>query len=215
MRDGAGPEGVADDGCVLRHAPLRRLELVDARSDQRLQARGDRNGLAFLQVPTSRIHHTLVHQHLNRLLEEERIPARALQQRLGRRIRGDFFPEQLDEQRAADVAAQRLELDRDPPLALAHELGHRLDELRSRGADDQQRRVRFVLCDVADQLDQRRLGPVEVLEDEDERASLREELDEATESPVELGLRDLGRRVRPARRGRDAEDVRRGSGHRA
>ena len=75
--------------------------------------------------------------------------------------------------------------------------------------------VLLVLCDVADEFDQRRLGPMQVLEDEHERPLARQQLQNAPDPPVQLGLHDLGRGVRAARSRRDAEDVRRRGRHRA
>ena len=49
------------------------------------------------------------------------------------------------------------------------------------------------------QLEQRRLGPVEVLEDEHERALGGQKLEEAPDTPVQLGLRDLAAAVRASR----------------
>ena len=56
---------------------------------------------------------------------------------------------------------------------------------------------------------------MQILEDEQQRALLGEQLQDAAQTPVELGLRNLGGRVRAARRGRDAEDVGGRGRHRA
>ena len=57
------------------------------------------------------------------------------------------------------------------------------------------RDVSRLVEDEVDQLEQRRLCPVQVLEDEDERDDLRAQLEDATQAPVELALRDLASRV--------------------
>jgi hypothetical protein len=74
-----------------------------------------------------------------------------------------------------------------------------LGQLRSRQADDQYRRPGRERDDVVDEVEQRRLGPVDVLEHRDERAPSRQRLEQSPERPRGL--------VRPAR---GAEDQARG-----
>ena len=73
------------------------------------------------------------------------------------------------DQLLAVVAAERLELDRGRANAAAAPARPDVEQLGPREADDQERRVAHPLGDVLDQLEQRLLGPVDVLEDEHER----------------------------------------------
>src|SRR5262249_52889105 len=83
VRDGSRPKRVPDNRRVLRHTSLGWLELVDARPDQRLEARRDRDRLALAQMPARLVDDALVLEHLDQLFEEERVPARTLEQRFG------------------------------------------------------------------------------------------------------------------------------------
>ena len=65
--------------------------------------------------------------------------------------------------------AQRLELDRGRAHAAAAPAGADVEQLGPREADEQQRRLAHPGGEVLDQLEQRLLGPVDVLEDEHER----------------------------------------------
>ena len=77
MRNGALPEDASDDGGLLRDALLPARERVEARADQCLQALG--HGVGRLE-PQPRSRGGRVGQHPNRLLEEERVSARFLEQ---------------------------------------------------------------------------------------------------------------------------------------
>ncbi len=61
-----------------------------------------------------------------------------------------------------------------PPQA-----GRRVEQLRPRGADDEQRDARRPVDEMVDEVEQALVGPVEVLEDEDERALVGDPLEEA------------------------------------
>ena len=75
--------------------------------------------------------------------------------------------EEVGEQRCRLFAIERAELDRPPPAVRAEESGRRLGELGPGRADDREPRLYVVgRDDVGDQVEQRGLGPVEVLEDQ-------------------------------------------------
>ena len=61
-----------------------------------------------------------------------------------------------------------------------------LEELLAREADDRDRLLPLV-CEVLDELEKRRLGPVDVVEHEDKRPLASTRLAELTEEPGELG----------------------------
>ena len=110
---------------------------------------------------------------------------------------------------AACSRIEGAELDRPPPAVRAEEPGRRLGELGPGRADDREPRLCVVgRDDVGDQVEQRRLGPVEVLEDQRRGLLCREQLQHATDPPVQLALRDLRGGVRAVRRRRAADQVR-------
>ena len=65
--------------------------------------------------------------------------------------------------------------------------GRSFEEIGTRRAQ-QQHRGRGEVCDVLDEVEKRRLGPVQVVEDDDEWTSLRERLEVATARPLRLLL---------------------------
>ena len=69
--------------------------------------------------------------------------------------------------------------------------GTDVEQLRPREADDQQRALAHPLRQVVDQLEQRLLGPVDVLEDEHERLHVGELVDELACGPGDLRLAAL------------------------
>ena len=84
-----------------------------------------------------------------------------------------FSEERVDERLALE-RRQRLELDRGRADAPAAPAGTQVEQLGPGEADDQERRVLDPLGQVLDELEQRILGPVDVLEDEDQRLRGRE-----------------------------------------
>ena len=162
VRDGALPEDPADHRGALQQPLLVPRQPVDAGRDHRLQRVGDplRRGAAL-------------EQHPRRLLDEERVALRLLEQRLPLRRRELAVGEQRVEQLLALGRRERLELGRRGAEAAAAPARPDVEQLRPREAEDHQRRVLDALGEVLDQLEQRLLGPVDVLEDEDQRPARR------------------------------------------
>ena len=71
----------------------------------------------------------------------------------------------------------------------------RLEELRAGGADDEQRRVARRVGEVLEELEQGRLGPVDVLDHDHERPVAGETLEDAADRPEDLLLRAPARRT--------------------
>ena len=156
-----------------------------------------------------RIERLRVEQHLHRLLEEERVAVRVPHEPLERRALEPSLDQRVDEtgdERVALVLGQGAE--RDHARGCSPETsscGMRVAELGPRRGEDEQRRLGGE--EREHQLDQRRLGPVDVLEHEHQRALRRQQLEEPADTPVQLGLRDLRGHVRAARRRRCADEV--------
>src|SRR5918912_3339036 len=96
----------------------------------------------------------------------------------------------LGEERVRELLAlgvrERLELDRRRADAPAAPAGPDVQELRPGETEDQQGDVSDPRGEVLDEVEQRILGPVDVLEDEDERLRLRELLGPRARRPGEL-----------------------------
>ena len=74
-----------------------------------------------------------------------------------------------------------------------------VQQLRPRETEEQQRRVTRERCDALDQIEERRLGPVDVVEDYDERPPPRERLEQAARGPCDLVRAAGGGRLEPFR----------------
>jgi hypothetical protein len=202
-RKRARPEHRADHRSVLCHTLFVRRKLVEAGRDQRLEAARDRQ---LLPVPFC----AGLGEHAHGLLDEERVAARipehGLERRSGEAGRGGELFEEL----RALALAECLQLERDAEIGGCEEERPDVLHLGPRRADQQDRCPGLALGDELEQVEERRLGPVQILEDEHERATLGQELEQAADAPVELGLSDLGRGVRSGRSRGDADDVRHG-----
>ena len=147
----------------------------------------------LLRRPPGAVHErdeAVVDEHRQQLLDEQGIPFGGghdaaldvlVEPRLAKEVVGD---------RTRLVVCQRLELDADRPLA-RRPVGLPLDELSARGADEENRRLcRFQ--DVLDELEERRLRPVDVVEHDDERSFGGERFEELARAPEKLlhGKRD-------------------------
>ena len=181
VSDGAFPEDAADHRRALEQALLVLRQPVDAGGDHRLERVGDPLG-----------GRPALEQHPRRLLDEERVPLGLLEQRAALGRRQLAIGEQRVEQFLALLGRQRLELDRRRAQAAAAPAGADVEQLGPREADDQQGCVLDPLGEVLDQLEQRLLGPVNVLEDEDQRLCIGQLRRPLAGGPGDLFLAPLG-----------------------
>ena len=164
--DRAVPEDAADHRRPLEERLLGRRQRVDARRDQGLERVGD---------PLGPVLAVGLDEHPDRLLDEERVALGLLEQ-VGPRAAGlqPVARQQRVDQLLAFGRVQRVELDRGrahPPSAPAR--AH-VEQLGPGEADEQERRLAHPRGEMLDQLEQRLLGPVDVLEDEHERLDVGE-----------------------------------------
>ena len=144
MCDRAGPEDRTDHRRVMGEQLLLWLQPVEARADQPLHVRRDRDVAHLVPLPALEVEQPLVAQHLHRLLEEERVAACVGDQRLGERRLGEGgVAGEIGQEGGGRLGAERLKVDRAAPALGAEEAGRVVGELRPRRADQRERR--FVL----------------------------------------------------------------------
>ena len=149
-------ELLPDDRAALEHRALAGAEPVEARGEQRLDRLRQRAlGEAAFQ------------REREELLEEERVALGGLDD-AGALIRLEDRPAETVEQRVGLLRGERVEHDPVDVRAPLEERGPLLEELLAREADDRDRPLALVR-EVLDELEEGRLGPVDVVEDEDER----------------------------------------------
>ena len=160
---GAAVEDLALDRAPLEHPPLGRLELVEARAEKRPE-RGRHDDVT---APVAR--------DGEHLLDEERVSARGACD-LVAQIGGDLLRDEL-----VDVfVSQPLEPKRHRPGGAA------LGQLRPRHAEHQDRGARGQEGDVLDQVEERLLTPLDVVEDDHERLPCRGLLQRLAKGPGDL-----------------------------
>jgi hypothetical protein len=190
------PEDGPDHRRVLRERLLLRRQLVEARPDQRLEACRHRQRLA---VAFGRRGAGLEHPH--GLLEEERVAAGIAEERPERAFRKLVSTEQLGDERGAVRLVERVELEH---ARAREELALGFGEFRPGRHEEEQRPA--AAREEGDQLEERRLGPVQILEHERDRPLRCEQLEQSPDAPVQLRLTDLTDGVGAARRRRNADE---------
>ena len=133
-------------------------------------------------------------EHPDELFCVQRIAAGPLQQRALLLDREDGPVDQRAQQPRRVFFCERRERDRrGVPLAAAP-VGPALEELRPRRRDDEDRHARRPVDQMVDEVQEPVVGPVEILEDEDQRMLLREVLEEVAPRRERLSARVCARR---------------------
>ena len=153
---GAGPELLADDSGPLEHLPLERVEAVQPGGEEGLNRRRQRDELH--RRPR------LVGEHGDELLGVERISLCHIRDARAELRREDPAAVERIEKLRRVVGGERLEPHERafPPRAL-------LEQLLPRHAEQQDRRIAAPAADVLDEIEQRRLGPVDVFQEHEQR----------------------------------------------
>jgi hypothetical protein len=174
-RDRAAVERPALDRRAVEDGALGGRKAVDACREQRLDRRG-RPGRDLARLV----------EHRDHLLEEERVAlGRREQPRAVGRAR-DAAAREAGEQVGGRLVVERGERDDRATGSRLAPLGPALEQLRAGEADHEQRHARGAGGDVLERVDQRRLGPVDIVEDQDERAVAGGDLEQAPDGPVRL-----------------------------
>ena len=174
--DRAGPEDAADHGAALQDHLLARRQPVDARADQRLQ----RIGNAVAAVPA------LLQQHADGLLDEQRIALGLVEQpRLDLRETSCSRQQCVGELLA--LAHARAARARSRSSARGRRPSRAARRATRAGRDrDAAAALAHPLREVVDQLEQRLLRPVDVLEHHDQRLDVGELVGELARRPGDL-----------------------------
>ena len=170
-------EDPAHHGGALEQQPLRAGQPVDARGDERLQRVRDPLGAAARAL----------REHAHGLLDVERVALGLREHGLGVDADVELRRQRRDELGAL-LGRQRLELDGGGADAAAAPGRAHVEELGARDAEQQQRDLAHPGGEMLDELQQRLLAPVHVLEQEHERLRLGELLGPRARRPGDLLL---------------------------
>ena len=166
----ACPEHLAVNGCVLEQRFLVRGERVEARRDDSLHGLGERQPLRF----------TPLGQHADVLLRVERVALRTREElRLRSRVEHGLVEERRHEPGGVGVRERR-ERDRVRVELAAAPARTPLEQLRTGGAQDEQRHAARPVDEVVDEIEQALVRPVQILEHEHGRLRVGEGLEQLT-----------------------------------
>ena len=169
-------EDVAHDRRGLDHGALFQAQLVDAGCEQSLDRRGDRHDRQIAGRVPPTVHELqplFLDQHREQLLDEEGVALGGVDHAHSNVVVEPGVAEQVLDHALAVIRAERLEHD----VRLvwrARPFRPDLDQVRARVAENEHGCVLDRLPDVLDEIEERRLRPVEILEYDDERPRARE-----------------------------------------
>ena len=167
------PELLAHDRRMLEHRELIRFEAIESRGEERLDRRRDRDRRRV----SRRVCIATICSRKNGL------PPAASAMRARRRGSSAAPSSRLSTSASDSAAPSGLSAQRRDVAAGAGEVRPLVEQLRTRKAEQQDRRVERPVDDVLDEIEERRLGPVQVVEHDDERPLARERLEELPHRP--------------------------------
>ena len=198
--DRARPEDLPDHRGVLQEALAIDRQGVQPRADEGLHGLGDGHPALVGDRSECRpvaLEDPPVGEHPDELLRVERIAPGPFE-KLGHDLRRQHrLLQERREQPGGVRLGERGERDRGRVALPTAPSGVALVELGARGTDDEQGNPARPLDEVLDELDQRTVGPVKVLEDEDERVARGDGLQEPHPRGERL-VATVSLRLRPA-----------------
>ncbi len=148
-------EHLALDRAALHHDADVAVERVDAGLEERVNRRRDDD------LPVTAV---LAH-HREHLLDVQRVSGRGGRDAVEQVAFELRVSEEISDQRLAFVVAERLEEDRRRVHLAATPVGSDVEELGARDAEQEDRRIAREVGDVLDEVDEDRLGPLQIVDD--------------------------------------------------
>ena len=155
LRHRSTMEHLALDRAALHHDADVAVERVDAGLEERVDRRRDDD------LPVAAV---LAH-HREHLLDVQRVSGGGGHDAVAEVAFELRVSEEIPDQRLALVVAERLEQDRRRVHLAATPVGSYVEELGTRDAEEEDRRVAGEVCDVLDEVDEDGLRPLQVVDD--------------------------------------------------
>ena len=195
-REPVDREALPEHGRILDQGSFRCGQRVKASRDQGVQRLRDRQVRQVARRDVAAVggrQAALGDQHPDRLDRVERDAVGAFGDRSERRIgeTRNELGEQLDDR----GLRQRLEAERHEVAPARTPVRSMLEQLRTGDGDDEDRDAAAPLDEFVDEVERAGIGPVQVLEDEGDRALGGDPLEERAPRREQLFARHLGRRV--------------------
>ena len=184
--DGARVEHLALDRASLDHAAFLGVEPIEARRQQQVDRRRHghvREVFRRTPRPSLEAEQSVVDQHREHLLDEQRVPLSCLEDPVARHAWDVRATEEVVDEEGCILARERLEHDRRRVQPAPAPTGPHLEQLGPRDAEDQHRGLARPIREVLDQVEERRFRPVDVVEHEDDRALASEMLEQLADRP--------------------------------
>ena len=144
-----------------------------------------RAAMSACSVSGTRFGVAALDEHADGLLDEQRVALGAVEQALGQRRRVREVGDDRGDELVALRLGERLELDGGRPNAPSAPPGTDVEQVGAREAEDEQRRPHPV-GEVLDEVEHRLFGPVDVLEEEDERLHVAKRVHDLAGGPRDL-----------------------------
>ena len=172
----SGPEDLPDHGGVLQQVLLGRGQPVEARGDDPLQRLGHRKLGGPREHPAAGAANdeAAIGEHVHVLLRIERVPLGAVEQRMLELRREQRLLEQRGDQLRRVLQGKRRERERRRIQLAAAPRRPPLEQFGPRRAEHEQRHAAGPIDEMVDEVEQALVGPVDVLEHQDERTLLRQ-----------------------------------------
>ena len=186
-RYGAAMEDLTLDRPALHDDAHVAVERVDACLEERVDRRRN-DDLAVAAV--------LAH-HREHLLDVERVPGRRVRDALPQhRRRATASGDERVHELGALLRRQRLEQERRRVQLAAAPARPNVEQLGARDAEQEDRRIAREVGDVLDEVDEDRLGPLQVVDNHDLRALRRPRLEQPPKGELRLRRRPADDRIR-------------------
>ena len=186
------PEAAPDDGAAAERVAGRRVEEVDARRDHAVDRVGNRDvrePVGRGPAPVPPLEHALLDEHVQHLLEEERVALGVRQHAVPHLLRHLASPRSEETSSAASAGASGVSESVVAFCFPAPQVGRVLEQLQPGRADEQDARAGEPLGQALDQVEQRARSPVDVLHGDDRDLLAAERLDVARPAVLAGGAR--------------------------
>ena len=174
-------EDLALDGTTLEGESLAVAQLIEPRGEESMNRRrnGNRGHVSHHRpTPVLRSEQALVDQHRDHLLDEQRIAFGSVGDSSLEPISVLVLADEVRDQLPALAVRERLEQDGRGVQLAARPARTNLQELRPRHAEEKERCAARPLREMLDEIEERRLCPMDVVEHDDQRVCTSQRLEE-------------------------------------
>ena len=200
--DGCPREDLADHGAAVDHGSLLRSEPIQTSADEGIDRRWDRGERGLPRRPpgvrTLGFEHAVVPEHLEHLHDEQRVAASHIGDPSAERSAQIAALEELVDQHPDLLRCQRLQMKDRRVRQVGRPSGSFLQQIAPGEAEDEDRGVPARAQEILEEIEERGFGPLQVVQDHDERVFPGHLLQQPADRPERLlhphrGVRETDR----------------------